>query len=117
MTPPGLESSWMTDELRMFRSTVRSFIQKELLPNQANWSRQNRPDPEAWLAAGRTGILLADVPDEYGGGGGTFAHEAVVVEELARAGFRFGSIIQSVVAQYILAYGSEDQKRAWLPPM
>lgn len=111
------ESPWMTDELKMFRSTVRSFIQQELLPNQEKWSRQHRPDPEAWLAAGRAGILLADVPEAYGGGGGTFAHEAVVVEELARAGFRFGSIIQSVVAQYILAYGREDQKKAWLAPM
>src|SRR5262245_2225740 len=112
-----VESPWMTDELRMLRSTARAFIQKELVPNQERWSRQHKPDPEAWLAAGRTGILLADVPEVYGGGGGTFAHETVVVEELARAGFRFGSIIQSVVAQYILAYGTEDQKRGWLPLM
>jgi acyl-CoA dehydrogenase len=61
------------------------------------------------------GILLTDVPEEYGGGGGTFANEAVVLEELARAGIPFASTIQSVVAHYLLAYGSDAQKRRWLP--
>jgi acyl-CoA dehydrogenase len=63
------------------------------------------------------GLLLSDVPEAYGGGGGTFAHEAVVLEALAQAGVPFGSVIQSVVAHYILAYGSEGQKRTWLPRM
>jgi acyl-CoA dehydrogenase len=63
------------------------------------------------------GLLLPDVPEEYGGGGGTFAHEAVVVEELARAGIHVGFNIQSIVAHYILACGSEEQKRRWLPRM
>ena len=66
---------------------------------------------------GRHGLLLPDVPEEYGGGGGTFAHEAVVLEELARAGVHFGASIQSIVAHYLLAYGSEEQKRSWLPRM
>ena len=61
------------------------------------------------------GLLLPDVPEEYGGGGGTFAHEAVVIEELARAGVHFGVGAQSVVAHHVLAYGSEAQKRRWLP--
>ena len=78
-------------------------------------AQQHRPDAEAWTAAGRAGLLLADVPEEYGGGGGTFAHEAVVLEELARAGVHFGSSIQSIVAHYVLAYGTEEQKRTWLP--
>lgn len=111
------ESPWMNDELRMFRSTVRKFIETEFVPHQARWIQQHRPDPEAWTGAGRTGLLLADVPQEYGGGGGHFGHEAVLLEELARAGVHFGSILQSVVAHYILAYGSEEQKRGWLPPM
>jgi len=61
--------------------------------------------------------LLSDVPEEFGGGGGTFAHEAVVIEELARAGVHFASFIQSSVAHYILDYGNEIQKRDWLPRM
>jgi acyl-CoA dehydrogenase len=57
------------------------------------------------------------VPEEYGGGGGTFAHEAVVLEELAAAGVHFGSSVQSMVARYLVAYGSEAQKRKWLAAM
>ena len=117
MPPTSYESPWMNDELRMFRSTVRQFIQKEFAPHQDRWRQQHRPDAEAWSGAGKAGLLLVDVPEEYGGGGGTFAHEAVLLEELARAGVQFGSNIQSIVAHYVLAYGSEEQKRSWLPRM
>jgi acyl-CoA dehydrogenase len=111
------ESTWMTEELRMFRKTVRQFVQKEFTPHQDCWREQQRPPAEAWTKAGAVGLLLSDVPAEYGGGGGTFAHEAVVVEELARAGVHFASFIQNSVAHYILDYGSEVQKHSWLPPM
>jgi acyl-CoA dehydrogenase len=117
MASPAYQSAWMNDEVRMFRRTVRQFIEKEFAPQQARWRTQQGPDAGAWSAAGRAGILLPDVPEDYGGGGGTFAHEAVVLEELARAGVHFGSAIQSTVAHYILAYGSEEQKRTWLPRM
>jgi acyl-CoA dehydrogenase len=111
------KSSWMNDELRMFRETVHRFIRKEFVPHQERWREQHHPDAEAWTAIGNVGILLPDVPEEYGGGGGTFAHEAVVVEELAKAGVNFGSGVQSIVGHYILAYGTEEQKRNWLPRM
>jgi acyl-CoA dehydrogenase len=109
------QSSWMNDELRTFRTTVRQFIQNEFAPHQSRWRQQHRPDLEAWAAAGATGLLLTDVPEQYGGGSGTFAHEAVVLDELARAGIHFASSIQSIVAHYLLAYGSEEQKCRWLP--
>ena len=111
------QSSWVNDEVRMFRSTVRQFIQKEFVPQQERWREQHAPDARAWTAAGAAGILLPDVPEEYGGGGGSFAHQAVVLEELARAGIHFGAVIQGVVAHYILAYASDAQKRDWLPRM
>ncbi len=111
------ESRWVNDEVRMFRATVRQFVQKEFVPAQDRWREQHGCDATAWTAAGRAGILLTDVPEEYGGGGGSFAHEAVVLEELALGGVHFGSVIQSIVAHYILGYGSEEQKRAWLPRM
>jgi len=101
----------------MFRNTVRQFIEKEVAPRQARWAEQGHADAEAWIAAGKAGLLLPDVPEEYGGGGGTFAHEAVIIEELARSGAHFGFSIQSIVANYILAYGNEGQKQRWLPPM
>jgi alkylation response protein AidB-like acyl-CoA dehydrogenase len=115
MSTAVYQSPWMDDELRMFRSTVRQFIQDEFVPHQARWREQHRPDDEAWPAMGKAGILLPDFPEEYGGGGGTFAHESVVNEELATAGVHFGSSIQSIVGHYILAYGNEEQKRNWLP--
>ncbi|HEX2566603.1 MAG TPA: acyl-CoA dehydrogenase family protein [Burkholderiales bacterium] len=111
------QSPWETEEVAMYRRTARQFIEKELVPHQERWRAQHRPDAEAWQGAGRAGLLLPDVPEDYGGGGGTFAHEAVVVEELAAAGVHFGSTIQSIVARYILVYGTEEQKRKWLPPM
>jgi acyl-CoA dehydrogenase len=111
------QSQWMDDDLRMFRETVRQFIQKQLVPQQSSWREQHFCDAEAWRAAGRIGILLPDVPEEFGGGGGTFAHRIVVVEELARAGINFGSTVHCIMAHYILTYGSEEQKRTWLPRM
>src|ERR1700752_2815585 len=109
------QSPWATDDVRMFRETVRQFIQSEFVPHQERWRAQHAPDAQAWTSAGTAGLLLPDLPDQYGGGGGTFAHQAVVLEDLARAGVHFGAIIQSVVAHYLLAYGSEAQKCNWLP--
>jgi acyl-CoA dehydrogenase len=107
----------MNDDLQMFRKSVHEFIQKEFTPHQIRWREQHRPDDEAWKAAGASGLLLADGPEEYGGGGGSFIHEAVVVEELAHAGVQFGSFIHDIVAHYMVAYGTQDQKRNWLPRM
>lgn len=117
MPAMSYRSPWMDDGLEMFRATARRFIASEFLPHQDRWREQHGPDAAAWPAAGRVGLLLPDIPEEYGGGGGSFAYEAVVREELAYAGVHFGSGVQSIVAHYLLAYGSEAQKRAWLPPL
>jgi acyl-CoA dehydrogenase len=111
------ESPWMTEELRMYRKSVREFIVGEFLPRQKKWREQHRPDAEAWKLAGQTGLLMPDVPEQYGGGGGTVAHQAVVTEELAQAGVHFACGVQSIVSRYMLQYGSEEQKRKWLPEM
>ena len=105
------------DALRSFRSTIRAFVQNEFAPHQDRWRQQQYPDADAWSKAGAAGMLLSDVPAAYGGGGGTFAHEVVVVEELTCAGVPLHSFIHDNVAHYILAYGSEAQKRDWLPRM
>jgi acyl-CoA dehydrogenase len=111
------EPPWTTDDVRAFRKTAREFIQVALVPLQGRWREQHHPDPDAFRKAGEVGLLLADVSNELGGGGGTFAHEAVVLEELARAGVHLGTSVQNIVAHYIVAYGSDDQKRSWLPRM
>jgi acyl-CoA dehydrogenase len=117
MSATSYQSTWINAEARMFRNTARLFVQKEFVPHHERWCAQHFPDADAWTKAGAAGLLLPDVPQEYGGGGGTFAHEAVVLEELAQAGVNFGAGIQSIVAHYLLAYGSESQKRDWLPRM
>ena len=105
------------DALRTFRSAVRTFVRTEFAPHQDRWREQRFPDADAWAKAGAVGMLLSDVPTEYGGGGGTFAQETVVVEELTYAGVPFASFIHDSVAHYILAYGTEAQKGNWLPRM
>ena len=117
MPSSSYQSGWIDDEVRMFRKTAGQFIQKEFAPHYARWCAQLHPDAEAWTKAGAVGLLLPDIPEQYGGGGGTFAHEIVVLEELAQAGIQFGASIQSVVAHYILAYGNDAQKLKWLPRM
>jgi acyl-CoA dehydrogenase len=117
MARASYQSSWMNDELKLFRKSVRQIIQEELVPHQARWREQHRPDDSAWLAMGKAGLLLTDVPEAYGGGGGNFAHETVVNEELMAAGVNFGAGVQSIVAHYIVAYGTEEQKQRWLPKM
>jgi acyl-CoA dehydrogenase len=99
----------------MFRRSVAQFVEKEFAPRQPLWRDNRGPLAGAWAAAGSAGLLLPGLPEEYGGGGGTFAHEAVVLEELARNGVHFGSAIQSTVAHYILAYGTAEQRERWLP--
>ena len=111
------ESSWVNDEVRMFRDTVRQFIARELAPHQARWRAQHGPELEAWRKAGAAGLLLVDVPEDFGGGGGTFAHEAVVLDELARNCVYFGTQVHTTVAHYLLAYATQEQKRRWLPRM
>jgi acyl-CoA dehydrogenase len=115
MTANAYESPWVTDETRIFRKSVRQFVEKELAPHRERWEEQGRADPEAWTKAGAIGLLLPAIPEQFGGGGGSFAHEAVVIEELSRANLHLGFDIQSIVARHILAYGSEEQQRRWLP--
>ncbi len=111
------QSPWITEELVIFRKSVRQFIEERFLPHQATWEHQHYPDSKAWLDAGSMGMLLTDISEEYGGGGGDIGHEIVVVEELANAGVHFGTVVQSIVAHYIFDYGSVEQKRKLLPRM
>jgi acyl-CoA dehydrogenase len=111
-------SPWMNDELAIFRKSVRQFLAEEFVPHDERWRAQHRVDRDAWTRAGHAGLLLADVPETLGGGGGTFAHCAVVIEEVGYANITsFGAGVQDIVAHYVLAYGTEEQKRRWLPGM
>ncbi len=117
MIAPSLKLRWADEDVQAFRRNTSRFVQNELLPQQAGWRAQHRPPAQAWIAAGKAGLLLPDVPEQYGGGGGTFVHEAIVLEELARAGVNLGTTVHGMAARYLLSYGSEIQKRRWLPAM
>jgi acyl-CoA dehydrogenase len=110
-------SPWINEELQLFRKTVKRFIQEEFVPHEARWREQHRVDADAWTKAGEVGILLTDVPGDFGGGDGDYCHEAIVTEELCYAGVHFGHGVHSIAAHYILAYGTDAQKREWLPRM
>jgi acyl-CoA dehydrogenase len=116
---PPYRSPWMTDELDALAEMARDFFAKESVPNQERWAEQQCVDREFWNKAGEVGLLCASIPTEYGGGGGTFAHETVIFSEQARAGDdAFGNAVHSgIVAHYLLAYGTEEQKQRWLPKM
>ncbi len=109
-------SPWMNEELAAFRDAVRRFVAGEITPNQDRWREQRHVDRELWRKAGEMGLLLADIPEEYGGAGGSFAHMAVVFEELSYGGdTSFGIHVHAIVAHYLLNQGTEEQKRTYLP--
>ncbi|MBI3514310.1 MAG: acyl-CoA dehydrogenase family protein [Proteobacteria bacterium] len=115
MTATGL----FQEEHQLFRTTVRRFVETEVVPHHARWERQGVVDREVWRKAGELGLLLTNVPREYGGGGADFLTSVVMIEEMMRhvcsgPGFRLHS---DIVAPYILHHASEDLKREWLPRM
>jgi alkylation response protein AidB-like acyl-CoA dehydrogenase len=107
-----------TDEHDAFRDMVRTFLAKEVVPFHEQWEQDGQVDRDVWLAAGRAGLLGTDVPEEFGGGGVTdFRYNAIVTEEICRAGTSgLGYPLQNdVIAPYLLRLATDEQKRRWLP--
>jgi acyl-CoA dehydrogenase len=114
------QSAWMNPELSAFRDQFRRFLKADLAPKAEGWRRAKMVDRDAWRALGGIGALLPSVPEAYGGGGGTFAFEAAVIEDITGLVPELAtgvSVHSAIVAHYILNYGSDEQKQRWLPKM
>lgn len=113
-------SSWMNEELSAFRDQFRRFLASDIAPKTEGWRRAKMIERGAWRALGEMGALLPSVPEAYGGIGGSFAFEAAIVEDLAALVPEMTtgvSVHSTIVAHYILNYGSHEQKQRWLPKM
>jgi long-chain-acyl-CoA dehydrogenase len=101
-----------------FRQTVRSFLAKEGVPRADQWEKDRLVPKSFWQQAGEIGMLCPTVPEAYGGLGLDFGYNAIVDEEMAYSGVPAGFSLQSdIVAGYMEHYGSEEQKKEWLPKM
>jgi len=113
------QSPWLDDELNILRDAAGRFFDQEFMPHLPRWLEQGELDRDAWRKAGQAGLLCAEMPAEYGGAGGDYRHDTVIMEEFTKRGLSgWGNQVHSsIVAPYIYHYGDEDQRKRWLPGM
>ena len=108
------------EDIRMFEDSVSKFFEQNAPPERvAKWRKQKCVDREMWTKAGEAGLLGLSMPEVYGGAGGDYRHEVILMEQLGyKSVDGFGaSLHNAIVMPYILHYGTEEQKRRWLPRM
>ena len=113
-------AKWRQDEeISIFSDAVGQFFERECKPHVEEWRKQGFVPREMWKKAGEAGLLCASMPEEYGGAGGDFRHEAVIIEQQQWKGIDgFGITLHNgIIAPYIEAFGSEEQKKKWLPKL
>jgi acyl-CoA dehydrogenase len=116
--PIEFRRSWTDPDLDQYRDTVVRFLEEEMQPEDEAARKRGHVGHEMWRKAGALGLLCTDIPEEWGGGGGDFRHEAVLYEEMARRSLTgMNSSVHSIVAHYFLNHGTEEQKRRYLPRM
>lgn len=108
-----------SEEHDAFRDMVRKFIENEIAPYHAAWEHEGIVPRELWRKAGAAGMLCCTIPEEYGGAGADYLFDVVVFEEMARSGYTGpGFMIHcDLVATYVKSFGTEAQKKQWLPKM
>ena len=117
MLPQLYRHRWMDEDIEAFREQVRRYIAAELSPHLDGWRRQGFIPREVWRPFGQLGYLLPEMDEAYGGAGATLAYQLVVQDELAKAEIPANTGVHNLVAHYLLDYGTEAQKRRWLPKL
>ncbi|MCL4753608.1 MAG: acyl-CoA dehydrogenase family protein [Myxococcales bacterium] len=112
-----MDRNLFSEEHEQFRQSFKKFVEREILPNQERWREQGIVDREAWRKAGAGGFLCPWLETEHGGPGGDFLCSVVVIEELSKSyesGFAI-SLHSDIIVPYIHEFGSDAQKKRWLP--
>ena len=115
----GIPRTIYSEEHEIFRKSVAHFLENEVLPEYEEWEEAGRTPREIWLRAGEVGLLGTSTAEEYGGMGGNFLFDAIVLEELGRFGVSAPSFDMHayIIAPILSNFCSETQKKEWLPKM
>lgn len=106
---------WMDEQIDAFRDQVRRYVTAEMAPQLDSWRRQGFIPRDVWRPFGELGFLLPELDEAWGGAGATLAYQLVVQDELARAEMPANTAVHTIAAHYLLDYGTDEQKRRWLP--
>jgi acyl-CoA dehydrogenase len=119
MSLPLFPSPWMNDEHRMLGDSAARFFAERWVPKAPAWREAGLMPRETWNEAGAQGLLCLSTPTAYGGGGGDFGHEAVVILEASRANLSGwgGGLHSAIVAPYLIHCGTDEQRQRFLPRM
>jgi acyl-CoA dehydrogenase len=114
-----IERTVFAEEHESFRRTVTRFLEKEVVPRYPEWEEKGETPRDIWLRAGEIGLLGTSIPEQYGGMGGDFRFDAIVLEELGRYGIAAPAwdMHAYIIAPFLMHGGTEAQKHAWLPRM
>src|SRR5512133_861897 len=106
-----------SEEHRIFRDTLRKYLEKEVIPHVEAWEEAGIVPRSAWKGMGEQGFLCMQVPEEYGGAGADFLYSVIVTEELCRTNHTglAASLHSDIIVPYIEAFGTKEQKRKYLP--
>jgi len=114
------ERTIFDEEHTMFRDSVRKFCEQDVAPHEEEWNKTGHCSREVWQKAGANGFLGMSVPEEFGGLGlKDFRYNSILAEEMAYAGISSpGFTLQNdITIGYVLNYGTEEQKKKYLPGM
>lgn len=112
-----MERLYLTEEHEIFRQALRKFLEKEAVPNYEQWEKNKEVPRSFWKKLGEQGYLCPQVDEKYGGLGTDFGYAVVMNEEMERVGTGMVgiSLHNDIVIPYIESYGTEEQKKRWLP--